>query len=112
MAKKKNTGSEEARSAIRHAESRHLRMAATMSMVIAHAKQQTEIQLRDLIAGIYVANFERVAGFWKSGDGFGGEFQAARLFHVVRVGNKIDFLCAGTARRQQRSKAKQQDDDF
>jgi len=33
-------------------------------MVIAHAKQQKEIQLRDLIAGIYVANFERILRFW------------------------------------------------
>jgi len=49
---------------VRHAESRHLRMAKTISMVIAHAKQQKEIQLRDLIAGIYVANFERILQFW------------------------------------------------
>lgn len=33
-------------------------------MIIAHAKQQKEIQLRDLIAGIYVANFERILCFW------------------------------------------------
>jgi hypothetical protein len=39
-------------------------MAKTFSMVIAHAKQQTEIQLRDLVAGIYVANFERILRFW------------------------------------------------
>jgi hypothetical protein len=39
-------------------------MASTISMVIAHAKQQKEIQLRDLIAGIYVANFERILRFW------------------------------------------------
>jgi len=49
---------------IRHAESRHLRMAKTISMVIAHAKRQKELQLRDLIAGIYVANFERILRFW------------------------------------------------
>ncbi len=35
-----------------------------ISMVIAHAKQQKEIQLRDLFAGIYVANFERLLRFW------------------------------------------------
>jgi hypothetical protein len=45
-------------------ESRHLRIAGTISMVIAHAKQEKEIQLRDLIAGIYVANFERILRFW------------------------------------------------
>lgn len=55
---------EQTRPPISHAESRHLRMAKTMSMVIAHAKQQKEIQLRDLIAGIYVANFERIVRFW------------------------------------------------
>lgn len=49
---------------IRHAQSRHLRMASAISMVIAHAKQQKEIQLRDLFAGIYVANFDRILRFW------------------------------------------------
>ena len=49
---------------IRHFESRHLRTASAISMVIAHAKQRKEIQLRDLIAGIYVANFERILRFW------------------------------------------------
>jgi len=55
---------EQPHSFIRYAESRHLRMATTISMVIAHAKQQKEIQLRDLIAGIYVANFDRILRFW------------------------------------------------
>jgi len=49
---------------IRHAESRHLRTAGAISMVIAHAKQQKEIQLHDVIAGIHVANFDRVLRFW------------------------------------------------
>ncbi len=35
-----------------------------ISLVIAYAKQQKEIQLRDLIAGIFVANFERILRFW------------------------------------------------
>jgi hypothetical protein len=39
-------------------------MASAISMVIAHARQQKEIQLRDQIAGIYVANFERILSFW------------------------------------------------
>jgi hypothetical protein len=49
---------------IRHIESRHLRTANMISLAIAHAKQQKEIELRDLIAGIYVANFERILRFW------------------------------------------------
>lgn len=49
---------------IRHIESRHLRTANMISMVIAHAKQQRQIQLRDLIAGIYVGNFERILRLW------------------------------------------------
>jgi hypothetical protein len=49
---------------IRHIESRHLRTANLISLAIAHAKQQKEVQLRDLIAAIYVANFERILRFW------------------------------------------------
>ena len=56
--------SEQSHSFIRHAESRHLRTAKMFSMVIAHAKQQKEIRLQDLIAGIYVANFDRILRFW------------------------------------------------
>ena len=48
---------------IRHMESRHLQTASAISMVIAHAKQQKEIELVDLIAGIYVTNFERILRF-------------------------------------------------
>jgi hypothetical protein len=47
-----------------YATSRHFRLAETMAIVIAHSKQQKEIQLRDQVAGIYVANFERVLQFW------------------------------------------------
>jgi hypothetical protein len=56
--------SEQAHAYIHHMESRHLRIATAISMVIAHAKQEKEIQLRDVIAGIYVANFERILRFW------------------------------------------------
>jgi hypothetical protein len=56
--------SEQTHAHARHIESRHLRIATTISMVIAHAKQEKEIQLRDLIAGIYVGNFERILRFW------------------------------------------------
>lgn len=44
--------------------SRHMRVASMISMVIADAKQQKEIQLRDVVAAIYVANFERILRFW------------------------------------------------
>jgi len=47
-----------------HGLSRQMRMASTISMVIADAKGQKAIQLRDLIAAIYVANFDRVLRFW------------------------------------------------
>jgi hypothetical protein len=53
-----------------HAKSRHLRLAETMAIAIAHSKQQKEIQLRDQVAGIYVANFERVLQFWPSASVF------------------------------------------
>jgi hypothetical protein len=51
-------------------DSRHQRMALIISMVIAYAKQQTQIELRDMIAGIYVANFERILGFWTDAAAF------------------------------------------
>jgi hypothetical protein len=51
-------------------DSRHLRMASVISMVLAHAKVQTRIELRDMIAGIYVANFERILGFWTDAAAF------------------------------------------
>jgi hypothetical protein len=51
-------------------DSRHLQMASVISMVIAHAKQQTQIELRDMIAGIYVANFERILSFWTDAAAF------------------------------------------
>ena len=35
-----------------------------IAIAIAHAKQQKEVQLRDQIAGIYVANFERMLRYW------------------------------------------------
>ena len=43
-----------------------MRMASVIARVIAHAKQQTEIQLGDVIAGIHVTCFERVLPFWPS----------------------------------------------
>ena len=62
--KRQMASSEQLRSFVRHAESRHLRMAQVISYVIAHTKQQKDVQLRDLLAGIYVANFERILRFW------------------------------------------------
>jgi hypothetical protein len=43
-----------------------MRMASVIASVIAHAKQQTEIQLGDVIAGIHVTCFERLLPFWPS----------------------------------------------
>jgi hypothetical protein len=55
---------EQVHSFVHHAVSRHLRMAQGISYFIAHTKQQKDIQLCDLLAGIYVANFERILRFW------------------------------------------------
>ena len=47
-----------------YTDSRHLRSASGFAILIAYTKQQGEIQLMDQIAGIYVANFERVGKYW------------------------------------------------
>jgi len=41
-----------------------------MAIVIAHAKQQKEVQLRDEVAGIYVANLERLLRLWPNASAF------------------------------------------
>ena len=43
-----------------------MRTAWVIATVIAHAKQETEIQLCDVIAGIHVTCFERLLPFWPS----------------------------------------------
>jgi hypothetical protein len=47
-----------------------MRMASVIASVIAHAKQQSEIQLGDRVAGIHVACFERLLPFWPSAAAF------------------------------------------
>ena len=53
-----------------YADSRHFRIASSFATLIADTKQQREIQLADQIAGIYVANFDRVVKFWPDGASF------------------------------------------
>ena len=55
---------------LKHADSRHMRMASVIASVIAHARQQSEIQLADVIAGIHVACLERLLPFWPSAAAF------------------------------------------
>jgi hypothetical protein len=47
-----------------------MRMASALASVIANAKGQNEIQLRDLVAGTYVASFERMLRFWPDAASF------------------------------------------
>ncbi len=47
-----------------------MRMASLIASVIAHAKQKSEIQLGDVIAGIRVTCFERLLPFWSSAAAF------------------------------------------
>jgi hypothetical protein len=47
-----------------------MRMASVILSVIAHAKQQSEIQLGDVVAGIHVACLERLLPFWPSAAAF------------------------------------------
>jgi hypothetical protein len=53
---------------ITHVDSRHLRWAGTFARLIAFTHGRDESRPSDLIAGVYVANFERVAGFWPRPD--------------------------------------------
>lgn len=45
-------------------------MASVIASVIAHAKQESEIHLGDVIAGIHVTCFERLLRFWPSAAAF------------------------------------------
>lgn len=47
-----------------HMDTRHLRWATTFAMLVAFHNSRDELLTSDLIAGIYIANFERVARFW------------------------------------------------
>jgi hypothetical protein len=47
-----------------HMDTRHLRWATVFASLIAFCKRRDELLLSDLLAGIYVANMERVSIFW------------------------------------------------
>ena len=49
---------------ITHVDTRHLRWATTFAALIAFSKRRDELIPSDLLAGIYVANWERVCEFW------------------------------------------------
>jgi hypothetical protein len=49
---------------ITHSDTRHLRWATAFSALIAFCKNRDEMIPSDLLAGIYVANWERVSKFW------------------------------------------------
>jgi hypothetical protein len=45
-------------------------MASVIASVITHAKQESEIQLGDVVAAIHVTCFERLLRFWPSAAAF------------------------------------------
>ncbi len=49
---------------ITHLDTRHLRWATAFATLVAFCKTRDELVPSDLLAGIYVANWERVCGFW------------------------------------------------
>ena len=49
---------------VTHMDTRHLRWATSFAAVIAFSKRRDELVPSDLLAGIYVANWERVFEFW------------------------------------------------
>jgi hypothetical protein len=51
-------------------DTRHLRWAKVFSSLIAFCKRRDELLPSDLLAGIYVANLERVSKFWPHPDFF------------------------------------------
>ena len=51
-------------SIITHMDTRHLRWATVFAMLIAFCKRRDELVPSDLLAGIYIANLERVSKFW------------------------------------------------
>jgi hypothetical protein len=51
-------------SSITHMDTRHLRWARCFAWLVALCKGRDELVPSDLLAGIYVANLERVSGFW------------------------------------------------
>ena len=55
---------------VTHVDTRHLRWARTFAALIAFCKGRDELVPPDLLAGIYVANLERIAEFWQRPQGF------------------------------------------
>ncbi len=55
---------------ITHQDTRHLRWATFFATLVAFCKRRDELVPSDLLAGIYVANLERVSRFWPSIDLF------------------------------------------
>ena len=49
---------------ITHTETRHLRWATIFAALVAFSRRRDEMSPADLLAGIYVANLERVSKFW------------------------------------------------
>jgi len=52
---------------ITHVDTRHLRWSNTFAHLIAFVNERDEVFPPDLISGMYVANFDRVAGLWPGG---------------------------------------------
>jgi hypothetical protein len=53
---------------ITHLDTRHLRWARSFASLIAFCQGREQLFPPDLMAGIYVANFERVAALWPSAE--------------------------------------------
>ena len=53
-----------------HMDTRHLRWATVFASLIAFCHRRDELLPSDLLAGIYVANLERVSKFWPNPDLF------------------------------------------
>jgi hypothetical protein len=49
---------------VTHTDTRHLRWATTFAALIAHCKGRDELVPADLLAGIYVGDWERISVFW------------------------------------------------
>jgi len=49
---------------IKHMDSRHLRWARLFATLVAFCKGRDDLRPSDLLAGIHVANFERLSRFW------------------------------------------------
>ena len=53
---------------ITHVDTRHLRWARTFASLVAFCQGREQLSPPDLMAGIFVANFERVAALWPRAD--------------------------------------------